>query len=453
MESDTVLKYPGRSISWKEQLIKYRHWILVLFGAIILSLELAEHIISQEFSLSFFVENLLFIFMLSVVAILIDGLLGSIEARTRAVRLLELKHNLSIQLSSAKDWDELTGRIARFPSTFTSPIYTALFSFDSEADKFYLIAEQESALHSEVSVHLVQPWTTCESCKNSIHEKQNTLTTCQLYESASKGLPRNGYCFPLYNGNELIGVMHLHLETQDSLAPSEIDILNGIGFEIAIALKSAQQQRQIAELRVADAAIEERQNIYRDLHDVLAQNIGYLHLKLDQLAASSAGQGAFNPQDMAKMRDAAEESFEIIRGTLAALRSSTTPYLSSLINERSKMILKRKNFHYTFREDGQPRPLPPLVLHNTYFIVQEAINNVSKHAMAQNVDVSLVWGNRDLMVKIKDDGVGFDPDQLDTQVHFGLGIMRDRVALVRGKLNIQSAPGQGTEITLWVPQR
>ncbi len=451
MESETFLKLSGKSIGWKEQLIKYRHLLLALFGSVILALEITEHALTHEFSLSFFIENLLFLGLLGIVSVLVDNLLDSIDARTRAVRLLEVKHNLSLQLSSAKDWDALTGAIIQFPSSITSPIYTALFLFDANTDKFILVDEQEHTNQNTNRFQVSQSSTTCETCKNSYHEKQHKLEACKLYAADSNDLPRNGYCFSLYNGTELVGVLHLHLNSTDSLDFSQIEILNGVGFEIAIALKSAQQQRQIANLMVAEAAIAERHKIFRDLHDVLGQNLGYLHLKLDQAVTAYDDQGLIHTTDLVKMRDVAEESYELVRGTLAALRSSTTPYLSSLFNERSKLLLKQGNFNYSFQEQGQPRPLPPLVLHNTYYIVKEAINNISQHAAAQNVESKLIWGNRDLTIIITDDGTGFNPDHLDLQGHFGLAIMHERAALIDGKLDIQSQIGNGTKLTIWIP--
>lgn len=451
LESETFLKLSGKSIGWKEQLIKYRHFLLALFGSVILALEITEHALTQEFSLSFFIENSLFLGLLGIVSILVDNLLESIDARTRAVRLLEVKHTLSLQLSSAKDWDALTGAIVHFPSSITSPIYTALFLFDANTDKFILIDEQEHSDGNTDRFQFSQSSTTCETCKNSYHEQQHKLEACKLYEAASNALPRNGYCFSLYNGTELVGVLHLHLNSTDSLDLSQIEILNGVGFEIAIALKSAQQQRQIANLMVAEAAIAERHKIFRDLHDVLGQNLGYLHLKLDQAVTTYDDQGLIKTNDLVKMRDVAEESYELVRGTLAALRSSTTPYLSSLLNERSKLLLKQGNFNYSFQEQGQPRPLPPLVLHNTYYIVKEAINNISQHAAAQNVESILIWGNKDLTIIITDDGKGFNPDHLNLQGHFGLAIMQERAALIHGKLDIQSQIGNGTKLTIWIP--
>lgn len=151
------------------------------------------------------------------------------------------------------------------------------------------------------------------------------------------------------------------------------------------------------------------------------------------------------------MRDVAAESYEIVRGTLGALRSSTTPFLSSLLNERSSLIVKQGNFKYTFQEEGQPCPLPPLVLHNSYYIYKEAINNINKHSEAQNVEGKLVWGSHDLTIVIKDDGKGFFSGLLNSEGHYGLDIMRERAELIHGRLDIQSQIGKGTLLTIWIP--
>lgn len=88
-------------------------------------------------------------------------------------------------------------------------------------------------------------------------------------------------------------------------------------------------------------------------------------------------------------------------------------------------------------------------------IVQEGLNNVRQHAHAQNVTVTARFTDKELHVIIKDDGVGFVPTNLPYELiqqgHLGLAGMRERILLVGGSLRVESAPGQGTSIHVWVP--
>jgi len=109
------------------------------------------------------------------------------------------------------------------------------------------------------------------------------------------------------------------------------------------------------------------------------------------------------------------------------------------------------NFEYQFSETGQPRSLPPMVLQNTFFICKEAINNIAKHSHASQVEGKLIWGKDDLTIEITDNGIGFDLNSIDPQGHYGLSIMQERVNQIHGNFQIQSEPGAGTKVTIWIP--
>ena len=84
-------------------------------------------------------------------------------------------------------------------------------------------------------------------------------------------------------------------------------------------------------------------------------------------------------------------------------------------------------------------------------MAQEALNNVTRHAGARAASVALRRMDGGLLLAVRDDGVGFDPARPGKGRSLGLASMRERVRLVNGTLDIQSAPGRGTEIVVWVP--
>jgi signal transduction histidine kinase len=91
-----------------------------------------------------------------------------------------------------------------------------------------------------------------------------------------------------------------------------------------------------------------------------------------------------------------------------------------------------------------------------YRVTQETLNNVGKHAGASRVTVSLAAENGSVRLRINDDGVGFDPvaaGKLLGEGHFGLAGMRERVEMVGGRLNIDSAPGRGTTVDVEMANR
>jgi two-component system sensor histidine kinase UhpB len=86
-----------------------------------------------------------------------------------------------------------------------------------------------------------------------------------------------------------------------------------------------------------------------------------------------------------------------------------------------------------------------------YRVAQECLNNAARHSGAANVNLSLRLADRTVRLSISDDGVGFARAAGDKSQSFGMAGMRDRAALVRGKLSIRSAPGKGTAVVLEVP--
>ena len=101
------------------------------------------------------------------------------------------------------------------------------------------------------------------------------------------------------------------------------------------------------------------------------------------------------------------------------------------------------------------RRLPPSLEIALFRVIQEAFNNIVKHAHASNADVSVHFKKDSITVRIKDDGIGFDVQEAisskDRPRGLGLLGMRERVELINGSLVIKSSPGHGTEITIEVP--
>jgi two-component system, NarL family, sensor histidine kinase UhpB len=84
-------------------------------------------------------------------------------------------------------------------------------------------------------------------------------------------------------------------------------------------------------------------------------------------------------------------------------------------------------------------------------VAQEALSNVARHARARTASVVLRQIDGGLLLAVRDDGVGFDPGERRARGSLGLVSMRERLRLVHGTLDIESAPGQGTGIVAWVP--
>ncbi len=211
--------------------------------------------------------------------------------------------------------------------------------------------------------------------------------------------------------------------------------------------------RDITERKKQEVILEkERAKIARDLHDSLGQSLGYLHLKLDELAHKNALQKIIGvQQELARMRDVANEAYELVRNMLAAARPANSTDLATALLAQARLAGDRARFKVQLASTGQPRPLSPIAQHQILYIFQEALSNVVRHANAHEVNFNLLWAEDMLTVILSDDGCGFETNTPRDDHHFGLDIMQERAEEINGFLSISSEPDKGTMLTLRLP--
>jgi two-component system sensor histidine kinase DegS len=151
------------------------------------------------------------------------------------------------------------------------------------------------------------------------------------------------------------------------------------------------------------------------------------------------------------MANAANESYDLIRGTLAVLQSSDTSDLSRIFSRYAEQIEDRSTIKVEFSNNGIPRSLSPKRMRQLFYIFREALTNIEKHAEASRVSIAISWDEDCLLMTVSDDGKGFDPFNIQYGSHYGLKFMRERTELLNGSMNIQSALGSGTKLMIKVP--
>jgi two-component system CheB/CheR fusion protein len=206
--------------------------------------------------------------------------------------------------------------------------------------------------------------------------------------------------------------------------------------------------------RVVNTQELERRRISRDLHDHLGQQLTALRLSLESLKEQSKGQASLREQ-VENLQAATERidrdvdflAWELRPSTLEELGLAAT--VEGFVHEWSKQFGISADFHTAGLASTR---LSPEAEANIYRIAQEALNNVYKHAEARRADVILERRENQAVLIVEDDGNGFDPNEVtNTGKALGLISMQERASLSGGKLEIQSAPGQGTTIFLRVP--
>jgi PAS domain S-box-containing protein len=223
-----------------------------------------------------------------------------------------------------------------------------------------------------------------------------------------------------------------------------------------------------------EAVLEERTRMARELHDMLAQGFAGITTQLeaaeaalvnvppsaspDSLAACQAQLVVFHAQlgkvqgRIEKARDLARESLTEARRSVEALRLpalEAAPLSEALARFLTQRVLGTST-KSRYVLEGVPQALPAQIEHFLLRIGQEAIVNAVEHAQAQEINIVLSFEPGRMRLRVRDDGVGFDP-QLPTVGRFGIVGMRERAAKVQGTLSLVSRPGDGTQIDLTVP--
>jgi signal transduction histidine kinase len=251
----------------------------------------------------------------------------------------------------------------------------------------------------------------------------------------------------------LVGVLRLRCRPGGALSSDQVAFLNRISPEIALALVLAiAHTRQLDRVRI-EAQLDERRRLSYDLHNSLAQHIGYLHLSLDRLASDSNIISSGNIlSELKRLREVAGDAYEQVRASLSFLRAWQQVDLTQAIDEYACAIARRADLAIDLKTAGTPARLSPLACQHIFSLVQEGLCNVEKHARARRVEIALDWTVDDLRVSVSDDGVGFDPAVVSNG-HYGLAMMAERLQRLGGERRIESAPGAGTRLHLCIPLR
>jgi signal transduction histidine kinase len=213
-------------------------------------------------------------------------------------------------------------------------------------------------------------------------------------------------------------------------------------------------RRQLLQ-KVIRAQEDERRRIARELHDEACQTLVALRIALDGALAAP-----FPPEaepSLRKARDLAARTLDEVHRLMIDLRPSALDDLGLVAAIKSYATKTLEPLGVAVRHELEPLPedLPPGMPTALFRAAQEAINNVSRHAKAENVLVQTGYEDGKIRIEVEDDGRGFDPGAImdPSDQGRGLGIlgMRERIEIFGGTVTVDSAPGRGTHVTLSVP--
>jgi signal transduction histidine kinase len=200
------------------------------------------------------------------------------------------------------------------------------------------------------------------------------------------------------------------------------------------------------------AVLEERNRIARELHDTLEQELAAITIQLD-LAVDrfrQAPQVALRALDAA--RSMSRHSMIEARRSVWDLRCDLLENgdLPSALDRIVRSLATEGNAEIHVDVRGTPRRLPGPIEMNLLRIGQEAVSNAAKHGQASRIQIELHYGPESVILRVGDDGRGFNPDLASAVGHFGMLDLRERAESLGSQLQIDSAPGQGTQIAIEV---
>lgn len=197
----------------------------------------------------------------------------------------------------------------------------------------------------------------------------------------------------------------------------------------------------------------ERKRIARELHDDTGQALTSILVRLRLLEKTVADEGV--RQNVEELRELTSNALDSVRRMAVDLRPSALDDLGLVpaLHSYAEKYSTAWPIKVTFSAEGLKKRLPTNVELVLYRIVQEALTNVAKHSGASTVEINLRRRSNTVTVAVYDDGKGFDIREVTRTDGSGLGLfgMRERLALVGGAIDIESAPGRGTTIIARVP--
>jgi signal transduction histidine kinase len=239
-----------------------------------------------------------------------------------------------------------------------------------------------------------------------------------------------------------VGVLGVEHRDRGRYTQRDLRIMEGLGDVLALTVDNARSFRRLRTL----GAEEERSRIARDLHDRLGQWLSYISFELERIISTTPDGSAELDRLYADVQTAIDE----LRETLRQLRSGVTAERSFEVvaGELVERFNARGETLATLTVTRPGTRLPVRVENELLRVLQESLSNVAKHAQAERVDVTWDVADGAGALTISDDGRGFDAARGVRDSAYGLVGMRERADVVGARITIESAPGEGTTVTV-----
>ncbi|MGW2699828.1 GAF domain-containing sensor histidine kinase [Streptomyces sp. NPDC001340] len=271
---------------------------------------------------------------------------------------------------------------------------------------------------------------------------------------------------PIRDGDEVIGALFLANKLRSvgghpphppcpkpegscGFTEEDEELLSILAQHAAIALTNARLYERSRELTIA----EERSRLAHELHDAVSQKLFSLRLTAQAAAALIDRDPARAKGELHQVAALAAEAADELRAAVVELRPAALDEdgLIATLRTQIQVLDRAHTARVTFASNGF-RALPASQEEALLRVAQEALHNALRHSGAEHVGVSVDRRGGGAVLRVSDDGSGFDPRSVRSAGrHLGLVSMRDRASGVGGTLTVESAPGKGTTVEMEVP--
>lgn len=394
-----------------------------------------------------------------------DEWLRRVQARKakiiqRVARLNMLNHcaaalNASLDLAAAQD------ATAQLALALTNADLSVVYQL--EGDYYYLKASRRKVDVRgipappevvEASIDLDGCRVPLELCQTVIIDEERQDTSIEVPRKAL-GIPeiQAVMCVPLRAGDAVIGKITVFYLQPQRFDEQDIHIFEIFANHAGQAINNARLYERLSALTAA----QERQRIACEMHDTMLQTLVSLNINL-RVALRHAEKGNWDRVQplLQEARSLGKMAVQEGRDTLRGLREEECPCcmgeddLADILQPELTLFAERSHIEPQLSVRGIPR-VPRNVAHHLRRMIGEALNNVYRHARASVVQVAIDARADQVRLQVQDDGVGFDPGEVEPLKSFGLSGMRERARLINARLTVDSAPGRGTTLIIEAP--
>ena len=254
---------------------------------------------------------------------------------------------------------------------------------------------------------------------------------------------------PLHGSDGVIGVLDV-VNKPGGFSEEDVRLMSVFANQAAMAIEHARLQQQAEQL----AVLQERERLARELHDSVTQSLYSVNLYAPAAAlALTAGKQDVTAGYLQELQETAQEGMRDMRLLIFQLHPPEleTEGLAAVLQARLAAVEARAGLQTDFRVEGERR-LPIAIEGELYWIAQESLNNVLKHAQAKHVTLRLHYTADSISLEVTDDGIGFDPLAIPPEGRGGVGLrsIKEHAARLGGTLACDSKPGEGTRVKVEV---